>query len=178
MTRPHAPGAKTAKGSCMSTYKTSALFSHAPTPGALPARLIPGYPPGHCPRPLPEAGEEREAQAGWGVSERNFWVTFCPGRGFPPPRSPPPVAIATTVHCTGRSRGRTRYGFPPDIPTRGGGTKGSAPWGMGRRPDVVCSFGIDALVDGDNEQPRARPGAAHAVVRRRARLQSRRRTAT
>jgi len=35
------------------------------------------------------------------VPERNFRVSFCPGRGFPPPRSPPSLAIATTVHCPG-----------------------------------------------------------------------------
>jgi hypothetical protein len=41
----------------------------------------------HCPRPLPGAGEERAARAGWGLPERNFRVPFCPGRG----RAPSPV---------------------------------------------------------------------------------------
>jgi len=39
--------------------------------------------------------------------------------------------------------GRLSTGYTPG---RGGGTDGSAPRGMGRRPDIVCQFGIDVLV--------------------------------
>ncbi len=35
--------------------------------------------------------------------------------------------------------------LPPPPPGRGGGTEGSALWGRGRRPDMVCYFGIDVL---------------------------------
>ena len=85
-----------------------------------------------CPRPREGAGEEREARAGWGC-RRGTYEYPPAGRGEPPPRSPPPVAIATTVQCTGTSleelgpgllslssRKLTsaplpRHGFPPDI---------------------------------------------------------------
>jgi hypothetical protein len=113
------------------------------------------------------------------------------GEGVPPPRSPPPVAIATTVHCPGRSRGKSRvlanpgttsdrsretaanttpeHGFPLAIAMtplargrgQGGGMERRPLWGMGRRPDMVCSFGIAAVVAWSGR------GMARRVLRQR-----------
>ncbi len=65
-----------------------------------------GFPPGianTAPAPGGGGGGGRRP-GGVGVPERNFWVTFCPGRGRAPSPAPPPMAIATTVQCMGRSR--------------------------------------------------------------------------
>jgi hypothetical protein len=49
-----------------------------------------------------------------------------------------PLGIADCPHpWEGAGEERQRRG-------RGGGTEGSAPWGRGRRPDMICEFGIDA----------------------------------
>jgi hypothetical protein len=62
-------------------------------------------------------------------------------RGRPPPRSPPPIAISTTVHCMGLSPGKNQvlatpgYGFPPvyrhALPPPPGGGGGRRPGGVG-----------------------------------------------
>ena len=80
-----------------------------------------GCPPNiapHCPRhregggggvPKARARRGRRGLRSLGVGDRG-------GGMIPPsPSAPPPGAIATTVHCTGRSRERTGHGFPPGI---------------------------------------------------------------
>ena len=97
-----------------------------------------------CPRP-------REG-AGWGLPERNCWVTFCPGRGNPPSPVPAPRGRYSHGPLRGeipeKNRIRLIPGYLPGHcprPYQSRGTEGSAPWGRGRRPDMVCYFGIDVL---------------------------------
>jgi len=64
------------------------------------ARLPTGY--RHALPPPPGAGEEAEGRAEWGLPKKHTG-THLRGGDEPPPRSPPPVAISTTVQCTGTS---------------------------------------------------------------------------
>ena len=88
-----------------------------------------------------------------------------PGKPGSGPLLPRETAASTIpVEGAGRSAKRGRGGMPEKnirVPTgvkrgRGGGTEGSALWGMGRRPDRVCSSGIDALVAGKSGSSRTR----------------------
>ena len=62
-----------------------------------------GFPPGiatHCPRPR-GAGEEAGGRVGWGLRGGIYEFRRLRGGGEPPPRSPPPGAMPTTVPCPG-----------------------------------------------------------------------------
>jgi len=64
-----------------------------------------GFFPGiaiHCPRPK-AAGEEAGGRAGWGQRGGIYEFRRLRGGGEPPPRSPPPEAMPTTVPCPGES---------------------------------------------------------------------------
>ena len=139
--------------------------------GLIPPLQVPGAPPEkrrqrrsrgpgfllniatHCPCPREGAGEERAARAGWGMPVRNFRASFCPGRGRPPPRSPPPVAISTTVHCPGSSRGRTGSGAA--LPTLPGKPVATPLPGLGFPPGIAST----ALAPG-----RGRGGAGEGLL--------------
>ena len=76
-----------------------------------------GFSPGiatHCPHPS-GAGEEAGGRAGWGLRGGIYEFRRLRGGGEPPPRSPPPKAMPTTVHRPERARGN------PDLaPPQGG----------------------------------------------------------
>ena len=128
--------------------------AHTPLSRETGARGAPGhgFPLGIAlTAPAPRGGGGGRRPGGVGMPERNFWVTFCPGRG----RAPSPVPSPR-----GDSHHGPVYRDKPGKPGSGSllpretaasttpaeGTEGSAPWGMGRRPDRACSSGIDAVV--------------------------------
>ncbi len=86
---------------------------------------------------------------GRGLPERNCRVTFCPGRGVPGPRPPWRYSHGPLQgEIPEKNQTRLIPGYQPGHcprPYQSRGTEGSAPWGRGRRPDMVCYFGIDVL---------------------------------
>ena len=118
-----------------------------------------------CPRPREGAGEEAEGRAEWGCRRRTYEFTPA-GRGKPPPpmaispRSTPrgdpggepdralsPRIAPPRVGAGGRGGGvpEKRMGMPPGRSAgRVGGWRGALCGGWGRRPDRICSSGIDA----------------------------------
>jgi len=87
------------------------------------------------------------------MPERNFRASFCPGRGKPPPPVPSPRGDTPTVHCPGRSRGRTGSGAA--LPTLPGKPVATPLPGLGFPPGIAST----ALAPG-----RGRGGAGEGLL--------------
>jgi len=106
-----------------------------------------GFPPGIALTALApgRGGGGGRRPGGVGLPERDVRVSPC-GEGEPPPRSPPPVAISTTVQCTGTSleelvpgplsppKNRCQRRSPSTASHRLSPRTAPAPEGRGRRP--------------------------------------------
>ncbi|GEM_PF-1597519 len=109
-----------------------------------------------CPRPREGAGEEAEGRAEWGCRRRTYEFTPA-GRGKPPPRPPPPMAIFPRSTPRGDPGGEPDRALSPrTAPSRvGAGGRG----GGCRKSVWVCHLGAARAGWGDRGERSVADGA-------------------